>query len=140
VRRSLLAIRVTPLNRDCVAHWRELVPVVDQLRKRTSVQCRYCALRRCLAVQSTIAKVFAEPQVRHRALRLTCRIRGGSVPVCATFVVFTRTPIAYERPPPGLGADTDDVLREYLGLRGDFGSRRASSRETRPVQGLRPSP
>jgi crotonobetainyl-CoA:carnitine CoA-transferase CaiB-like acyl-CoA transferase len=31
-------------------------------------------------------------------------------------VLFSRTPIGYERAPPLLGADTDPVLAERLGL------------------------
>jgi hypothetical protein len=41
---------------------------------------------------------------------------AGSVPGVANPLRFSRTPIAHERAPPLLGADTDDVLRELLGM------------------------
>ena len=107
-------------NRDRVAHRRELVPVVEQLlRKRSSAQ--WLEALRAAQVPcgpiNDLARVFSEPQVRHRGLRLTLpHPVAGSVPGVRNPVVFSRTPIEYERPPPALGADTDDVLREYLGL------------------------
>ena len=107
-------------NRDRVAHRRELVPVVEQLLHQRPSAHWLEALRAAQVPCGPIndlARVFAEPQVRHRGLRLDMpHPVAGSVPGVRNPVVFSRTPIAYERPPPALGADTDDVLREYLGL------------------------
>ena len=64
-----------------------------------------------------LAQVFAEPQVRHRQLRLDLpHPLSGSVPGVRSPVLFSRTSLQYDRPPPPLGADTDEVLRQRLGL------------------------
>jgi crotonobetainyl-CoA:carnitine CoA-transferase CaiB-like acyl-CoA transferase len=64
-----------------------------------------------------IAQVFAEPQVRHRGLRVDLpHASGVPAPGVRNPVRFGRTPIEYERAPPPLGADTDAVLGERLGL------------------------
>lgn len=44
---------------------------------------------------------------------------GGNVPLIGSPLKLSRTPVSYLRPPPRLGADTDDVLRERLGLDDD---------------------
>jgi crotonobetainyl-CoA:carnitine CoA-transferase CaiB-like acyl-CoA transferase len=64
-----------------------------------------------------LAQVFAEPQVRHRRLRMELpHPTAGSAPGVANPVRFSRSAIEYERAPPTLGADTAAVLRERLGL------------------------
>jgi crotonobetainyl-CoA:carnitine CoA-transferase CaiB-like acyl-CoA transferase len=64
-----------------------------------------------------IAQAFAEPQVRHRGLRLELpHPLAGSVPGVKNPVRFSRTPAQYTRAPPLLGEHTDQVLQERLGL------------------------
>jgi crotonobetainyl-CoA:carnitine CoA-transferase CaiB-like acyl-CoA transferase len=64
-----------------------------------------------------LAQVFAEPQVIHRGLRIDLpHSIAGSSPGVRNPVVFGRTPLEYRRAPPRLGADTDEVLAERLGL------------------------
>jgi crotonobetainyl-CoA:carnitine CoA-transferase CaiB-like acyl-CoA transferase len=61
--------------------------------------------------------VFSDPQVVHRRMRLDLPTSDGrSVPGVRQPVLFSRTELQYERPPPRLGADTDAVLRERLEL------------------------
>jgi crotonobetainyl-CoA:carnitine CoA-transferase CaiB-like acyl-CoA transferase len=61
--------------------------------------------------------VFDEPQVRHRAMRIDIPHRtAGSVPGVRNPIRYSRTPLGRERAPPLLGADTDAVLAERLGL------------------------
>ena len=60
-----------------------------------------------------IAGVFDDPQVKARGLELEL---PGGVPSVANPVRFSRTPVEYERAPPGLGEHTDEVLREALAL------------------------
>ena len=43
---------------------------------------------------------------------------AGSVPGVRNPILYSRTPMSYERAPPLLGADTDAVLSERLGLDG----------------------
>ncbi|MGB5104560.1 MAG: CaiB/BaiF CoA-transferase family protein [Steroidobacteraceae bacterium] len=109
-------------NRERVAHRRELVPVVAALlRERTSSQ--WLEALRAAQVPcgpiNDLAEVFAGPQVRHRGLRIDQpHPVAGSVPGVRNPVLFSRTQLAYDRPPPMLGADTDGVLGEMLGLDG----------------------
>jgi crotonobetainyl-CoA:carnitine CoA-transferase CaiB-like acyl-CoA transferase len=64
-----------------------------------------------------LAQVFDEPQVRHRGLRIDLpHPTAGTVPGVRNPIFYSRTPMRYERAPPLLGADTDAVLRERLGV------------------------
>ena len=107
-------------NNARVANRGELVPAIERvLRARTSrewITLLKAAQVPCGAIND-IAQVFAEPQVRHRGLRIDLpHAAGGSAPGVRNPVRFERTPIAYERAPPPLGADTGEVLGRRLGL------------------------
>jgi crotonobetainyl-CoA:carnitine CoA-transferase CaiB-like acyl-CoA transferase len=107
-------------NRARVAHRRELVPrVAAALRTRTTadwLESLRAAQVPCGPIND-LAQVFDEPQVRHRGLRIDLpHPLAGSVPGVRNPVLFGRTPIAYERAPPPLGADTEAVLATRLGL------------------------
>ncbi len=61
--------------------------------------------------------VFADPQVRARALRLALpHPVAGQVPQVASPLRLSATPVAYRNAPPTLGADTRAVLGEVLGI------------------------
>ncbi len=61
--------------------------------------------------------VFADPQVRARALRLDLpHPVAGHVPQVASPLRLSATPVAYRNAPPTLGADTRAVLGEVLGI------------------------
>jgi len=66
-----------------------------------------------------IGQVFADPQVRHRAMAVEVnhptagRVRLPGIPV-----KFADTPARAQGPPPLLGEHTDEVLRTVLGLAG----------------------
>ncbi len=61
--------------------------------------------------------VFADPQVRARALRVELpHPVAGHVPQVASPLRLSATPVAYRNAPPTLGADTRAVLGEVLGL------------------------
>jgi formyl-CoA transferase len=63
-----------------------------------------------------LAQVFDDPQVRHRGLRVDVpRAGGGTVPVVASPIRLSRTPVRHG-PPPRLGEHTREVLVEVLGL------------------------
>ena len=65
---------------------------------------------------NTIDRVFADPQVRDRGMRLTLEHKAaGQVPSVASPMRFSETPIRYENGPPLLGQHTRDVLRRVLG-------------------------
>jgi crotonobetainyl-CoA:carnitine CoA-transferase CaiB-like acyl-CoA transferase len=62
---------------------------------------------------NTVADVFADPQVVHRAMRLELPRPGGtSVPGVRTPIVMSATPLVYERASPRVGEHTADILAE----------------------------
>jgi crotonobetainyl-CoA:carnitine CoA-transferase CaiB-like acyl-CoA transferase len=66
---------------------------------------------------NTVADVFADPQVQTRGLKLDLPHPSiGSVPSVANPIKYSATPISYSSAPPMLGADTDEILREMLGV------------------------
>jgi crotonobetainyl-CoA:carnitine CoA-transferase CaiB-like acyl-CoA transferase len=96
------------------------VPLIEALIKGRTTAAWLTALREAQVPCGPIndlAQVFAEPQVRHRELRLDLpHPIAGSVPGVRNPVRFSRTPIVYDRAPPPLGADTEEVLTGWLGL------------------------
>ena len=67
-----------------------------------------------------IAQAFAEPQVKHRGLRVDLpHPLAGTVPGVKNPVRFSRSPAEYRRAPPLLGEHTHQVLQERLGLSGE---------------------
>ena len=107
-------------NRQRVANRSRLVPLLAGRLRERSTSARLELLRAACVPCGPIndlAQVHAEPQVVHRGLRIDLpHPLSGSVPGVGNPLRFSRTPIAYERAPPLLGADTDDVLREFLGM------------------------
>jgi crotonobetainyl-CoA:carnitine CoA-transferase CaiB-like acyl-CoA transferase len=103
-----------------VANRRELVPLIERvLRTRPSVEwiAAFKAAQVPCGPINDLAQVFAEPQVLHRALRVDLpHPTAGSAPGVRNPVRFARTPIEYECAPPRLGADTDEVLGQRLGM------------------------
>jgi crotonobetainyl-CoA:carnitine CoA-transferase CaiB-like acyl-CoA transferase len=66
---------------------------------------------------NTVAHVFADPQVQARGLKLDLSHPSiGSVPSVANPIKYSATPIDYRSAPPMLGADTDEILCEMLGV------------------------
>jgi crotonobetainyl-CoA:carnitine CoA-transferase CaiB-like acyl-CoA transferase len=103
-----------------VANRRDLVPLIERvLCTRSSVEwlAAFKAAQVPCGPINDLAQVFAEPQVRHRGLRVDLpHPAAGSAPGVRNPVRFARTPIEYERAPPRLGADTDEVLGQRLGI------------------------
>lgn len=103
-----------------VVHRQALVAQIgERMRQRTSGE--WLAALRAHRVPcgpiNDLAQVFAEPQVRHRGMRVELpHPLAGRAPGVRNPALFSRTPIEYERAPPLLGADTDTVLAERLGL------------------------
>ena len=63
-----------------------------------------------------IAQVFEEPQVRARGVRIELEHPvAGRLPLVASPMRFSATPLEYRRAPPLLGQHTEEVLRELLG-------------------------
>ena len=103
-------------NAARVRHRAELLPLLRQttVMKTTA---EWIALLENAAVPcgpiNDLAGVFADPQVRHRGLRVDLpHAAGGTAPQVANPIRFSATPIDYRLAPPLLGQDTEAVLRE----------------------------
>ena len=61
---------------------------------------------------NTVDQVFQEPQAVHRGLVVeqTRPDLDGPVRTVASPIRMSKTPVRYDRPPPALGQDTDEVL------------------------------
>jgi glutaryl-CoA transferase len=63
-----------------------------------------------------IAQVFQEPQVQARGVKIELdHAAAGKLPLVASPMRFSGTPLEYRLPPPLLGEHTDEVLRGLLG-------------------------
>ena len=63
-----------------------------------------------------IAQVFEEPQVKARGVKIALdHSAAGKLPLVASPMRFSGTPLEYRLPPPLLGEHTDEVLRNLLG-------------------------
>jgi crotonobetainyl-CoA:carnitine CoA-transferase CaiB-like acyl-CoA transferase len=66
---------------------------------------------------NNVAQVFEEPQVRARGVKIELEhAAAGLLPLVASPMRFSGTPLEYRLPPPLLGEHTDAVLRELLGM------------------------
>jgi crotonobetainyl-CoA:carnitine CoA-transferase CaiB-like acyl-CoA transferase len=64
-----------------------------------------------------LAQVFAEPQVIARGVKIEMdHPTAGKVPLVASPMRFSATPVEYKLPPPTLGQHTDEILRDVLKL------------------------
>jgi crotonobetainyl-CoA:carnitine CoA-transferase CaiB-like acyl-CoA transferase len=107
-------------NASRVNHRDELIAILQDIFATRTMRQWLDALERvgvpCGPI-NTIADVFADPQVQARGLRLDLPHPAiGSVPSVANPIKYSETPIAYRSAPPMLGADTDEILRDMLGL------------------------
>jgi crotonobetainyl-CoA:carnitine CoA-transferase CaiB-like acyl-CoA transferase len=107
-------------NAKRVACRDELVPLIEsrlQAHDRDHWVQAFAAAGLPAGPINDIGQVFADPQVRHRAMAVEVehptagRVRLPGVPV-----KFGLTPAAVQGPPPGLGEHTEAVLGEVLGL------------------------
>ena len=63
-----------------------------------------------------IATVLSNDHAKERQLvRELPKASGGLVPTVSNPVAFSETPVCYEKAPPELGEQTDEVLSEWLG-------------------------
>jgi glutaryl-CoA transferase len=63
-----------------------------------------------------IAEVFAEPQVKARGVKVeVAHPVAGRMPMVASPMRFSATPLEHETPPPLLGEHTEEILRGLLG-------------------------
>ncbi len=66
---------------------------------------------------NTLDQVFADPQVRARRMQIELpHPVAGAVPLVASPLRLSQTPVAYRMAPPALGAATREVLESLLGM------------------------
>jgi crotonobetainyl-CoA:carnitine CoA-transferase CaiB-like acyl-CoA transferase len=66
---------------------------------------------------NNLEQVFAEPQVKARGVRIEMEHpTAGKVPLVASPMRFSATPVEYKLPPPTLGQHTEEILRDVLKL------------------------
>jgi crotonobetainyl-CoA:carnitine CoA-transferase CaiB-like acyl-CoA transferase len=103
-------------NAARVAHRAELIPLLRQATvMKTTVE--WIAVLEDASVPcgpiNDLAGVFADPQVRHRGMRLDLpHPLAGSAPQVANPLKLSVTPVEYRNAPPLLGQDTEAVLRQ----------------------------
>ena len=64
---------------------------------------------------NNLKQVFEEPQVIARGVRIEMEHpTAGKVPLVASPMRFSATPVEYKLPPPTLGQHTEEILRDVL--------------------------
>ncbi|QNN59751.1 CoA transferase [Diaphorobacter ruginosibacter] len=66
---------------------------------------------------NTVRDVFDDPQVQARGMQRTmAHPQAGDVPIVASPLRLSGTPVDYRLPPPQIGQHTDEVLARHLGI------------------------
>ena len=107
-------------NAQRVRHRELLVGMIGE-RLATRRAREWLALLEAAGVPSgpinDLGQVFADPQVRHRGMRVAAPHGAArEVTMVANPIKFSRTPVAHDRAPPLLGEHTEEVLGELLGI------------------------
>lgn len=107
-------------NAARVAHRAELVAQIHRLTV-TRPSADWIALLERHEVPcgpiNTVAQVFADPQVQARGMQIRMdHPQAGAVPLVASPLRLSGTPVHYRHAPPQLGQHTAEVLGERLGL------------------------
>jgi crotonobetainyl-CoA:carnitine CoA-transferase CaiB-like acyl-CoA transferase len=105
-------------NQDRVRHRAELVPLLQAcMLTRTKAEwlgALEAAQVPCGAINN-LAEVFADPQVQHRQMvQHWAHPLNPDVPLAASPMKLSATPVCASRPPPLLGQHTQEVLAEIL--------------------------
>ena len=105
-------------NSDRLANRDSLVARLSDLTRKWQ---RADLLAKLEAVQvpagpiNSLDQVFADPQVRHRGMRIdppSAAAKGGRIPGVRTPITLAGQPMAAERPSPRLGEHSAEILRE----------------------------
>ena len=112
---TMVSARVVGIPSPCIA---------SEARNSRTVErstAEWIATLEALAVPcgpiNTLADVFADPQVQARGLKVTMpHPVAGQVPLVASPMKLSATPVDYRLPPPMLGEHTDEILAATLGL------------------------
>jgi crotonobetainyl-CoA:carnitine CoA-transferase CaiB-like acyl-CoA transferase len=107
-------------NARRVQHRDELVAMINEVT-RTRSTSTWISLMESAGVPcgpiNTLDKVFADPHVVARGMQVNMdHAVSGSVPLVANPIRMSVSPVQYDRPPPGLGQHTPEVLQAWLGI------------------------
>ena len=107
-------------NAARLAHRAELIGLIKTLTVQRSMG-DWIALLEQHAVPcgpiNTVADVFADQQVQARGMQIEMRHpQAGDIPLVASPIRMSDTPVQYRHSPPQLGQHTQSVLRDQLGL------------------------
>ena len=107
-------------NTARLAHRDTLIPLLQEamLGRRTAEWLAELAARTvpCGPIND-LAGVFADPHIQHRELRVNMGSgEDGHVPVVASPLRLSQTPVQYRSAPPRLGAHTSEVLESFLNV------------------------
>jgi crotonobetainyl-CoA:carnitine CoA-transferase CaiB-like acyl-CoA transferase len=107
-------------NAARLAHRAELIAMIKTLTVQRSMR-DWIALLEQHAVPcgpiNTVADVFADEQVQARGMQIEMpHPQAGGIPLVASPIRMSDTPVQYRNSPPQLGQHTRAVLREHLGL------------------------
>jgi crotonobetainyl-CoA:carnitine CoA-transferase CaiB-like acyl-CoA transferase len=109
------------LNKDRVRNRAALIPLVREIIRQRGSADWMAALEKagvpCGPVND-MAQVFADPQVQARGMvtRMPHPLAAEDIALVANPMRFSKTPVSYRRPPPVLGAQSEEILGELLGL------------------------
>lgn len=116
-------------NRARVENRAELIPLLNEITA-TRTTTEWIAQLEARAVPcgpiNGLAEVFADPQVQARGLAVKMpHPEAGEVPLVASPIRLSKTPVEYRRAPPLVGEHTDEILADLgvdaagiAGLRG----------------------
>jgi crotonobetainyl-CoA:carnitine CoA-transferase CaiB-like acyl-CoA transferase len=119
-------------NSDRVRNREIVIPILEDILRSRPTQEWVDALEPkgvpCGPINN-IAQVFENPQVKHRAMRVEVpHPLAGTVPLVASPMKFSETPIEYRIPPPLLGQHTRGILRDLLEIEDAVIDRLAAAR------------
>lgn len=107
-------------NSARIAHRSELIPLIQAVLGTRSTQDWLGRLEAsgvpCGPI-NTLSDVFADPHVIARGMKVELTNADGSrVPVVASPIRLSDTPVEYRSAPPALGANTASVLKDLLAI------------------------
>ena len=108
-------------NVDRIKHRDTLIPtltgIIKKADKKSMLESMNAVGVTCGPIH-TVDEVFATNQVAARDMVITMDhplSASGTVDLIGNPVKFSKTPVTYRKAPPICGADTQDVLKEWLG-------------------------
>jgi formyl-CoA transferase len=107
-------------NQARVTNQQVLIPMLESLFGLQTAAHWLAAMDR-LGIPSgpihSLDQVFAEPQVQERQMLVTvAHPTAGQLPLVASPIRMSETPVVYGSAPPRFGEHTDEVLQRVLGL------------------------